>query len=131
LKEIQYINGIETEEECIEWHALYQDKEMNLWKFDMIHIRKGSKYDGTVEKVTDAITKRLTPDIRRTILQIKYDVPDGIMIPVEIISGETEFISGEMEFVSPELFAIPLRKRVSFLVKRISSLAKRVLSLVR
>lgn len=81
LKEIQYINGIETEEECIEWHAMYEDKDMNLWKFDMIHIRKGSKYDGTVEKVTDAIIKQLTPDIRRTILQIKYDVPDGIMIP--------------------------------------------------
>ncbi|MDR2084668.1 MAG: phosphoglycerate mutase family protein [Bacteroidales bacterium] len=81
LKEIQYKNGIKTEEECIEWHALYEDKDMNIWKFDMIHIRKGSKYDGTVEKVTEAIIKKLTPEIRKTILQIKYDVPDGIMIP--------------------------------------------------
>jgi predicted nucleotidyltransferase len=81
LKEIQYKNGIDTEEECIEWHVWYEDKDKNLWKFDMIHIRKGSKYDGKVEQVTNAIIKRLNPEIRRTILQIKYDVPDGIIIP--------------------------------------------------
>jgi len=51
----------------------------------MIQIRRGSKYDGTVEKVTDAIIKQLTPNIRQIILQIKYDIPDGVMIPsVEI-----------------------------------------------
>jgi len=81
LIEIQYKNGIDTEEECIEWHATYEDKEMNLWKFDMIHVRKGSKYDGVVEKVTNAITEKLTPKLRLTILQIKNEVPDGIMIP--------------------------------------------------
>lgn len=81
LKEIQYINGIDTEEECIEWHSLYEDKERNTWKFDMIHIRRGSKYDGTVEKVTDAIIKQLSPEIKKTILQIKQDVPEGILIP--------------------------------------------------
>ncbi|MDH8700723.1 hypothetical protein M2138_000054 [Dysgonomonadaceae bacterium PH5-43] len=81
LKEIQYINGINTEEECIEWHTLYEDKNHNVWKFDIIHIRKGSKYDGTVEQATDAITKKLTPEIKQTILQIKYDVPSGVFIP--------------------------------------------------
>lgn len=81
LKEIQYGNLIDTEEECLEWHALYEDPGKNTWKFDMIHIRRGSKYDGVVENVTDAITKLLTPEIRKTILQIKYDVPDKIMIP--------------------------------------------------
>lgn len=81
LKEVQYKNLIDTEEECIEWHALYEDKDMNIWKFDLIHIRKDSKYDGVVEKVTDAIIRQLTPELRRTILQIKYDVPDDIMIP--------------------------------------------------
>lgn len=81
LMEITYINGIDTEEECIEWHALYKDKEMNIWKLDMIHIRKGSKYDGIVEKVTDAINEKLTPQLRRTILKIKNEVPEGIMIP--------------------------------------------------
>lgn len=81
LKEVQYKNLIQTEEECIEWHVLYEDEDMNTWKFDMIHIRKNSKYDGVVENVTAAIMKRLTPEIRKTILQIKFDVPDGVMIP--------------------------------------------------
>lgn len=81
LKEIQYKNLIHTEEECIEWHALYEDENMNTWKFDMIHIRKSSKYDGVVENVTATIMKRLTPELRKTILQIKFDVPDGVMIP--------------------------------------------------
>lgn len=81
LKEIHYGNLIDTEEECLEWHALYEGPDKNTWKFDMIHIRKGSKYDGVVENVTDAITKLLTPEIRKTILQIKYDIPDKIMIP--------------------------------------------------
>ena len=81
LTEILYKNGIDTEEECIEWHASYEEKEAGLWKFDMIHIRKGSRYDGTVEGVTGAIIKRLTPEIRQTILRIKYDVPEGVLIP--------------------------------------------------
>jgi len=81
LKEIHFKNLIDTEEECIEWHALYEDKDVNTWKFDMIHICKGSKYDGIVENVTNAIIRRLTPEIRQTILQIKNDVPNCIMIP--------------------------------------------------
>lgn len=81
LKEIQYKNLIDTEEECIEWHTLYEDENRSTWKFDMIHIRKGSKYDGVVEKVTDAIILQLTPDIHHTILQIKYDIPDDLFIP--------------------------------------------------
>ena len=42
---------------------------------------KGSKYDGVVENVTAAIAKLLTPGLRETILRIKYEVPDGVMIP--------------------------------------------------
>ena len=81
LKEIHYKNLIDTEEECIEWHVLYEHTNRDIWKFDMIHIRKGSRYDGTVERVTDAITERLTPEIRKTILQLKQEIPEGIVIP--------------------------------------------------
>lgn len=81
FKEVHYKNLIQTEEECIEWHALYEDLAGNDWKFDMIHIRKGSKYDGVVEKVTDAIIRRLTPEIRKTILQIKADLPAPLLVP--------------------------------------------------
>ncbi|CAK7002555.1 phosphoglycerate mutase family protein [Petrimonas sp.] len=81
LKEIHYKNLIDTEEECFEWHVLYEHNNRDTWKFDMIHIRKGSRYDGTVERVTDAITERLTPEIRKTILQLKQEIPEGIVIP--------------------------------------------------
>lgn len=81
LKEVMYGNLADTEEECLEWHAKYEDAQTGLWKFDMIHIRRGSKYDGTVEKVTDAIISHLTPEIRQAILRIKYDVPEGVQIP--------------------------------------------------
>lgn len=81
LKEIHYKNLIDTEEECIEWHVLYEHTNRDIWKFDMIHIRKGSRYDGTVERVTDAITECLTPEIRKKILQLKQEIPEGIVIP--------------------------------------------------
>lgn len=81
LKEIHYKNLIDTEEECIEWHVLYEHNNRDTWKFDMIHIRKGSRYDGTVERVTDAITEHLTPEIRKKILQLKREIPDNIVIP--------------------------------------------------
>ena len=81
LKEMQYKNLIDTEEECIEWHLFYEHSNRDIWKFDMIHIRSGSKYDGTVERVTEAITRRLTEEYRKTILQIKYEIPDEIVIP--------------------------------------------------
>ncbi len=81
VKDIRYKNLIDTEEECLEWHVLYEDDNKDVWKFDMIHIRKGSKYDGAVERVTEAIRKKLTPDLRQTILQIKYDMPKDAIIP--------------------------------------------------
>ena len=101
LKEIQYKNLVHTEEECIEWHALYEDQELHTWKFDLIHIRKGSKYDGVVENVTAAIAKLLTPGLRETILRIKYEVPDGVMIPgIEI--SHAVFTGGVRSYVELE-----------------------------
>lgn len=81
FKEVLYKNLIDTEEECMEWHALYDDTDGCEWKFDMIHIRKGSKYDGVVEKVTDSIIRKLTPETRNAILQIKFDMPEDRMAP--------------------------------------------------
>lgn len=81
LTSLQYGNLIDTEEECIEWHALFQDTNDDTWKLDLIHIRKGSMFDGVVEKATHAIKAKLTPEIRQTILQIKYDMPQNKIIP--------------------------------------------------
>lgn len=76
VQRISYTNLIDTEENCIEWHAWYQDKEGDLWQIDMIHILKGSYYDGYFEKVTDRIGAVLTEETRNAILKIKYDMPE-------------------------------------------------------
>jgi len=76
IKRIQYTNLIDTEENCIEWHAWYEDEHKELWQIDMIHILKGSYYDGYFEKVADDISAALTPELKNTILTLKYDTPD-------------------------------------------------------
>lgn len=76
IKQIQYINLMDTDEKCIEWHAWYEDCDGKRWQIDMIHIESGSQYDGYMEKVADRITKVLTPELKQTILRIKYDTPD-------------------------------------------------------
>ena len=49
VKRIEYGNLLATEERCLEWHAWYEDQEGELWQLDMIHIEKGSRYDGYFE----------------------------------------------------------------------------------
>lgn len=46
----------------------------------MIHIVRGSRYDGYFERVADRIAAALTPVTRRAILQLKYDTPDDVKI---------------------------------------------------
>lgn len=48
--------------------------------FDIIHILKGSSFDGVVERVTDVIIEKLTPVTKEAILRIKYDVPEGVKV---------------------------------------------------
>ncbi|WP_294481764.1 phosphoglycerate mutase family protein [uncultured Bacteroides sp.] len=81
IKKIEYTNLLGTEEECIEWHAWYQDTEKDqLWQIDMIHIRKGSRYDGYFEKVAERISTVLTDEMRQTILRLKYETPEVVKI---------------------------------------------------
>ena len=76
IKRIEYKNLIDTDEHCIEWHAWYEDTDHELWQIDMIHILKGSYYDGYFEQVAERISAVLTPEIRETILKLKYETPD-------------------------------------------------------
>jgi hypothetical protein len=76
--DVLFKNFLDTEEECLEWHAWYTDTTGEIWKFDMIHIRRGSAFDGAIERTTDAIIARLTPDTRKAILRIKHDAPAGV-----------------------------------------------------
>ena len=76
VKKIECMNLLHTVEECIEWHAWYQDTEGELWQIDMIHIREGSRYDGYFENVAERISGVLTDETRLAILRLKYETPD-------------------------------------------------------
>mgnify|MGYP000037782347 FL=1 len=77
VKKIECANLLHTVEECVEWHAWFQEPEGELWQIDMIHIRKGSRYDGYFEKVAERISSVLTDEIKRTILQLKNETPES------------------------------------------------------
>lgn len=76
VRKIEYTNLMHTDEACIEWHAWYEDSEHELWQIDMIHLLKGSRYDGYFEKVAERLKEVLTDEARRTILQLKFETPD-------------------------------------------------------
>lgn len=80
IKHIEYGNLIDTEEKCIEWHLLYQDKDNSIWKMDMIHILSGSYYDGYMENVANRILDVLTIETKEAILRLKYETPETVQI---------------------------------------------------
>lgn len=80
VKQITYRNLIDTEEACIEWHLTYVDDLGEEWSVDMIHILRGSRYDGYFEQVADRIHARLTSELRHTILSLKYATPESMHI---------------------------------------------------
>ena len=76
IKRIEYANLLNTEEACLEWHLHYEDPLNQMWQIDMIHILKGSRYDGYFEQMADRIVAALT-DETHTILQLKYETPES------------------------------------------------------
>lgn len=76
VRRIECANLLHTVEECVEWHALYQEPGGECWQIDMIHIKKGSRYDGYFEQVAERIAAVLTDETRQAILQLKYDTPE-------------------------------------------------------
>ncbi|MDE7149909.1 MAG: phosphoglycerate mutase family protein [Bacteroidales bacterium] len=77
IRKTECINLMHTDEACIEWHATYEDDARDLWQIDLIHILKGSRYDGYFERMAERITAALTPETRKTILRLKYETPDS------------------------------------------------------
>ena len=56
--------------------AWYEDQEGELWQLDLIHIEKGSRYDGYFEEVARRISAALTDETREAILRLKWETPD-------------------------------------------------------
>lgn len=76
IMKIEHVNSLDTEEACMEWHAWYRDEENELWQLDMIHILRGSRYDGYFEKFADRLSTVLTDETRLAILKLKYETPE-------------------------------------------------------
>ena len=73
---MEYRNLADTEEACLEFHIWFMLDEEE-WQIDMIQILKGSQFDGYFERVARRIKEVLTPETRRTILELKYQTPDN------------------------------------------------------
>lgn len=76
VRRIEYGNLLDTEEVCVEWHAWCEDAYGDTWQIDMIHMPKGSPYDGYFERVAERISAVLTPETREAILRLKYETPE-------------------------------------------------------
>lgn len=76
VEEIVCRNLQHTAEACVEWHAWFRDAENELWQIDMIHIRKGSRYDGYFERFAERLSAVLTDETRRIILELKFETPE-------------------------------------------------------
>lgn len=103
VKHIEYRNLLDTEEACLEWHIRYEDKGGDMWKFDLIHIQKGSAFDGYMEQVTQRVIDTLTPETKLAILQLKYDIPEtdqvmGIEVYRAVLEGNVRSYSGFQEW---------------------------------
>lgn len=76
-----FVNLMDTREECLEWHLYYRGDTLDdLWQIDMIHIAKGSLYDGYFEKVADRISAAMTSETKNAILKLKYETPEETKI---------------------------------------------------
>ena len=75
VKRFEGANLLHTPEDCVEWHLWYDDGGEE-WQVDMIHLVKGSRYDGYFERVAERIEAVITPRQRETVLRLKYETPD-------------------------------------------------------
>lgn len=80
IKKIECRNLLDTDEACIEWHAWYDDGDGEPWQIDIIHILKGSRYDGFFERMAERIKAALTDETRLAILRLKAETPGDVHI---------------------------------------------------
>ncbi|WP_461208298.1 hypothetical protein [Desulfocurvus sp. DL9XJH121] len=77
IRRVEYVNLLDAEDRCLEWHAWYEEPEGDTWRLDMIHILADSQYAGYFERVAEGVMTRLTPETRLAILGIKHGLPEA------------------------------------------------------
>ena len=81
IRSITFNNLLDAPDQCLEWHAWYADADDRLWQIDMIHMPKGSAYDGYFERVADRISAALTDETRLAILRLKFETSATEHVP--------------------------------------------------
>ena len=81
IRRIEYGNLLDAQDQCLEWHAWYADKDDELWQIDMIHMSVGSPWEGYFERVADRISAALTDETRLAILRLKFETPATEHVP--------------------------------------------------
>ncbi len=71
IKEVTYLNLLEEDDMCLEWHLSYEENPDCFWTIDIIHIKNESPYAGMIERVTERIMAVLNSKLKETILEIK------------------------------------------------------------
>ena len=54
IRRIEYGNLLDAQDQCLEWHAWYADADERLWQIDMIHMPRGSAWDGYFERAVSS-----------------------------------------------------------------------------
>lgn len=82
-----FINGAQTDEECLEWHLKILDNQQQTWDIDMIQIRSGSRYDGKMEDTAEAIIDHMTPEEQHLILELKEHQLEGYVCGIQYVKA--------------------------------------------
>ncbi|MGM9999267.1 MAG: nucleotidyltransferase domain-containing protein [Candidatus Bruticola sp.] len=77
IKQVMFLNLLNTEEACLQWQLIYETESGKKWQIDIVHIKKGSKYDGFFEMQAERIKRALTEEQRQLILKLKYLTPES------------------------------------------------------
>ena len=80
VKKMECTNLLSAEDECLEWHLWHDDPDTGLWQIDMMHIRRGSRWEGHFEQVAARIRSALTDETRQAIIRLKCQTPDDLHI---------------------------------------------------
>ncbi|ACL04088.1 conserved hypothetical protein [Desulfatibacillum aliphaticivorans] len=103
IRSVNYINLLDAEDKCLEWHAVYEAPDGETWKIDMIHILVDSVFDGHFEKVAQRVSQALTQEARLAVLSIKDAMPEdqnvmGIEIYQAVIQDGVRDIRAFLEW---------------------------------
>ncbi len=75
FKRLTCTNLLDAPDGCVEWHAWFDDAQGKEWTLDIMHIVRGSRYDGFFERQAQTIKEMLSDDARAAILHIKKALP--------------------------------------------------------